>query len=160
MNILTACYFLVSVVIIRDTVPSIAFLSYEINFKESVDKSNKFGALLINMFKANQCIDHELSIANLFWYGLPPFHLGVTLILICSYLSNRTQQVKIKASYSDRCNTYYEAPQGSILGPLLFNIYIIYLFFELDVSRIASYANDTTPYSCAKDIPSVVMQLQ
>ena len=133
MNILTAYYFLVSVVIRRGTVPSIVFLSYEINFKESVDKSNKFGALLINMFKANHCIDHELSIANLFWYGLTPFH---------------------------RCNTYYEAPQGSILGPLFFNIYIISLFFELDVSRIASYANDTTPYSCAKDIPSVIMQLQ
>ena len=80
--------------------------------------------------------------------------------LIFSYLSNRTQRVKIKTSYSGKCNIEYGVPQGSILGPLLFNIDLIDLFFECDDSEIASYADDTTPYSCADDIPSVITQLQ
>ena len=54
----------------------------------------------------------------------------------------------------------YGVPQGSILGPLLFNIDLIDLFFECDDSEIASYADDTTPYSCADGIPSVITQLQ
>ena len=93
---------------------------------------------------------------NYFRYGLSPSSLH----LIFSYLSNRTQRVKIKTSYSDKSTIEYGIPQGSILGPLLFNIDLIDLFFECDDSEIASYADDATPYSCADDIPSVITQLQ
>ena len=47
-----------------------------------------------------------------------------------------------------------------MLGPLLFNIYLIDLFFEYDDSEIPIYGNDTTPYSCVDGIPSVITQLQ
>ena len=83
-----------------------------------------------------------------------------SLNLIFSYLSNRAQRVKIKTSYSDKSNIEYGVQQGSILGPLIFNIDLIDLFFECDDSEIASYADDTTPYSCAGDISSVITQLQ
>ena len=125
-------------------------------FKESVDKENEFGALLTDLSKAFDCIDHKLLIAKLFWYGTSPSSLN----LIFSYLSNRTQRVKLKTSYSDKSFIEYGVPQGSILGPLLFNIDLIDLFFECDDSEIASYADDTTPYSCADGIPSVITQLQ
>ena len=124
-------------------------------FEESVDKGNEFGALLTDLSKAFDCIDYKLLIAKFFWYGVSPSSLN----LIFFYLSNRNQRVKIKASYSDKISIEYGVPQRLNLGPLLFNIDSIDLFFECD-SEIASYAHDTTPYSCTDDIPSVITQLQ
>ena len=60
--------------------------------------------------------------------------------------------VKIKTSYGDKSNIEYDVSHGLILGPLLFNIDLIYFFFECDDSGIASYDDDTTPSCCADDI--------
>ena len=103
----------------------------------------EFGVFLTNLSKAFDYIDHKLLIAK-FWYGVSPSSLN----LIFSYLSNRTQYVKIKASFTDKSSIKYGVPQGSILGPLLFNIDLIDHFFQWDDSEIASYADDTTPCSC------------
>ena len=92
---------------------------------------------------------------NYFGIGVSPWSLD----LIFSYLSYGTQRVRIKTSYSDKSNIEYGVPQGSILGPLLFNIDLIDLFFKCDDTEVASYADDTTP-CCADDIPSVIKQLQ
>ena len=50
-------------------------------------------------------------------------------------------------------------PQGSLLGALLFNIDLIDLFYECRECNIASYADDTTPYSCARDTQTVISRL-
>ena len=75
-------------------------------FKESVDKGNEFGALLTDISKAFEWIDHKLLIAKLFWYGVSPSSLN----LIFSYLLNRSKSVKIKTSYSDKGITEYVVP--------------------------------------------------
>ena len=54
----------------------------------------------------------------------------------------------------------FGVPQGSVLGPLLFNIDMINLFYECEDSNVASYADDTTLYSCATDITSVALEVQ
>ena len=90
---------------------------------------------------------------NYFGIGVSPWSLD----LIFSYLSYGTQRVRIKTSYSDKSNIEYRVPQGSILGPLLFNIDLIDLLFKFDDFEIA---DDTAPYSCADDIPSIIRQLQ
>ena len=125
-------------------------------FKESIDKGNAFGALLTDLSKAFNCIDDTLLIAKLSAFGVSP----LSLKLLYSYLSNRTQQIKINGNFSDRTDIEFGVPQGSILGPILFNINMIDLFYECEYSSVASYADDTTPYSCVTDIPSVALELK
>ena len=59
---------------------------------------NEFGALLTNLSKVFDCIDHTLLIAKLFWYRVSPTALN----LILSYLTNRTQRIKNNYNFSRR----------------------------------------------------------
>ena len=63
-------------------------------FKESRDKGEEFGAFFTDLSKAFDCIDHNLLITKLSWYGVTP----ISLKLIFSCLSNQTQCVKINNS--------------------------------------------------------------
>ena len=67
----------------------------------------------------------------------------VSLKLIHSYLSNRKQRVKVNDRYSSLSEIWYGVTQGSILGPLLFNIFICDMFYFLEDFDIANYADDS-----------------
>ena len=125
-------------------------------FKETIDRGNQFGALLTNLSKAFDYIDHKLLIAKLYEYYVSSSALNV----ISSYLKHRTQRTKINDCFSARLNIEYGVPQGSILGSLLFNINMIDLFYQCEENDIANYADDTTPYSCGTDITTVISELQ
>ena len=108
-----------------------------------VDNKGVFGALLTDLSKAFDCIPHDLIIAKLAAYG---FHIDA-LKLIHDYLSNRKQRVKVSDTYSSWKDIFYGVPQGSILGPLLFNMHLCDLFYFLEDSDIASYADDAAIYT-------------
>jgi hypothetical protein len=67
-----------------------------------------------------------------------------------SYLSDRTQQVKYSGAQSDRLSILSGVPQGSILGPTLFNIYINTLLRQLSTENAVAYADDLTLITSSK----------
>ena len=79
----------------------------------------------MDLSKAYGCIYHNLLIAKLECYGVDK----ATLRLLLDYLTRRKQRTKIDSSFSSWCHINTGMHQGSILGPLLFNIYINNLFF-------------------------------
>ena len=124
--------------------------------KKSIDQKGSSGALFTDLSKAFDSIAHDLLIAKLGAYGVDIYSLKI----INSYLTNRYQRVKINSQSSRWSEISCGVPQGSVLGPLLFNIYLCDLFLFKTDSIIANYADDNTPYITAKDIESVIKTLE
>ena len=89
------------------------------------------------------CLPYDLMITKLHAYGFNK----VSLRLIHSYLTDRYQRAKINNSDSLWSLTKHGVPQGSILGPISFNIFLCDMFFIVDNIDITSYSDDSTPYS-------------
>ena len=83
-----------------------------------------------------------------------------SLKLIYSYLKKRKQRVRINNSYSPLEEIEHGVPQGSILGPLFFNVNICDLFYFIEEWETANYADDTTPYTAQEDLETVIRSLE
>ena len=93
-------------------------------WRKFLDAGGAFEALLTDLSKAFDCLPHELLIAKLHAYGMDV----PSLKLLHSYLTKRKQRVKLNGTYSSWSEILFRVPQGSILGPLFFNIFLYDLF--------------------------------
>ena len=125
-------------------------------WQEELDKSGFVSAILMDLSKAYDCLPHDLLVAKFEAYGIDKTGLN----LINNYLSNRKQPTKINSSYSDWCDIVRGVPQESILGPLLFNLFINDLFLFIERTNICNFADDNTIYSCQNDLKTILEDLR
>ena len=114
-------------------------------WKKSLADTNIMGTVLMDLSKALYCIPHDLLVANLHAYGLSMD----AITIIYSYMKRRKQGVKINDTESLFKILLSGLPQGSILGPILFNIFINDLLF---FTKLANFADDNTIYAAKRDL--------
>ena len=108
--------------------------------KRALDKGEYVSALFMDFSKASNTINHDLLIAKLKAYGFSK----EALKLMKRYLKNRKQKVQINNKFSSERDVITGVPQGSIDGPVLFNLFINYLTFLIEQCTLSSYADDNS----------------
>ena len=122
-----------------------ALLSIVEQIKAALDKKMFSCGVFIDLEKAFDTVNHQILISKLYHYGIR----GVANKWFTSYLSNRFQKVSLNGESSKRLPITCGIPQGSILGPLLFLIYINDMHLSVEHSVIYHFADDTNLlYSC------------
>ena len=120
---------------------------------KALEKGLTTSIFLTDLTKAFDCKSHALLIAKLNAYGFSTKSLG-----LYDYISHRKQRTKVNESYSSWHEIFYGVPQGSVFGPLLFNIYINDLFFS-DEFQMMNFADDCSPYNFSLSINDVIHTL-
>ena len=110
----------------------------------------------MDLSKAFDCIPHGLLIAKLHAYGLSMD----AIIFIYLYMKRRKQGVKINDSESLFKILLSGVPQGSILGPILFNIFIHDLLFFINEAKLANFADDNTIHAAKRDLNELLRLLE
>ena len=119
------------------------------NCRQALDDRQNIGLMIMDLSKAFDCLPHPLLLSKLYSYGVS---LDACR-LIRSYLTNRAQRVKIGSWRSEWLVINKGVPQGSILGPLLFNIFINDLLYEMQGKcQLYNYADDNNIVFLHSDI--------
>lgn len=118
----------------------------------STDKGLYVAAIFLDFSKAFDLIPHDLLLQKL---KILNFSSNTIALLAC-YLSNRSQMVFCNGSYSSELAVEYGVPQGSILGPLLYLLYVNDFDTFVDLCKIIMFADDTNLIFAHKDFNVLV----
>ena len=110
----------------------------------------------MDLSKAFDAIPHGLLLAKLKAYG----YNDDVLMLIRSYISNRKQRVKVNEARSEWSVINLGVPQGSILGPTLFNVFLNDLFLCMEETTIYNYADDNTISGTSHSLDGLVSMIE
>ena len=125
------------------------------NIYDDINKGEHFGAIFLDLSKAFDTVSHDILLAKLEHYGIR----GTSLKLLESYLTNRKQYVTVNGHKSQTQVVNIGVPQGSVLGPLLFLIYINDLPLSTNNMKSILFADDTTFFTSHKDIHNLSQKM-
>ena len=128
--------------------PTVALLKVVDSWKRAIDKGLKSVSVFLDLRKAFDVIKHEVLLTKIESYGVKESELR----WFNSYLSERLQYVAYKGASSDPIRVSFGVPQGSVLGPTLFNIHINNISKAGHTSTLSLYADDTEIHSSSKNI--------
>ena len=124
--------------------------------KDAIDKNKAFGALLTDLSKIFGCLCHDCLIGKLHTSGLDTSSLN----LLQDYLSNCKQRTEVDSFFSSWEDILSRVPQGPILDPLLFNIFICDIFLKLKTVYFSGYADDNNPFADVDNIKYVIRSVE
>lgn len=122
---------------------------------DRLDNGKPIAITFLDLAKAFDTVNHKILLDKLYNYGIR----GCAHKFITSYLQERKQRVIINNEVSESCDVSTGVPQGSILGPLLFILYINDLLKKVPENILMSYADDTVVISIDNTWPEVEQKM-
>ena len=125
-------------------------------WKNALDRGLKVGVLFVDFRKAFDTVNHTILLEKLKAVGIS----GDLFSWLVDYMSARKQFVQLSGYQSGTKTITYGVPQGSILGPKLFSIFVNDLPESITSGDLFMFADDTTIFTIGKSIDNIILMLQ